>query len=145
MTTFETFVRGGNGRFAIRSRLTGGEWRYRMTRQPKHDWERDEHSTIHWERAEGEAGHYVGKVYYMDGRLHWEPDHGDWIEVDGWTKARDVFSFAMNCLKHRGVLHPQMAAIYTTCGRCGRELSNPRSVARGIGPECWKDVGPEGV
>ena len=138
MDHFSTWVSGGNGRCALRSRRTGREWRYRMTRQPKHDWERDEYATVHWERAEGEAGHYIGKVYTMDGRLYWEPDPGDWIEVDGWRQARDVFSYTMDCVKRLGMLHRQMAVIYTTCGRCGRELSDPRSVARGYGPECAK-------
>jgi hypothetical protein len=27
------------------------------------------------------------------------------------------------------------------CARCGRVLKNPESVARGIGPKCWKLVG----
>lgn len=26
------------------------------------------------------------------------------------------------------------------CGRCGRKLTTPESVTRGIGPECWKKV-----
>lgn len=25
-----------------------------------------------------------------------------------------------------------------TCNRCGKELTDPVSVRRGIGPECWK-------
>lgn len=25
-----------------------------------------------------------------------------------------------------------------TCGRCGRSLTNPESIDRGIGPECWQ-------
>lgn len=28
-----------------------------------------------------------------------------------------------------------------TCGRCGRDLTDPVSVARGIGPECWEKMG----
>jgi hypothetical protein len=27
-----------------------------------------------------------------------------------------------------------------TCGRCGRDLTDPLSVARGIGPECWEQI-----
>lgn len=27
------------------------------------------------------------------------------------------------------------------CGRCGRELTVPESIARGIGPECWEKMG----
>jgi hypothetical protein len=27
-----------------------------------------------------------------------------------------------------------------TCGRCGRDLTDPLSVSRGIGPECWEKM-----
>jgi hypothetical protein len=29
------------------------------------------------------------------------------------------------------------------CARCGRQLTNPTSIALGIGPECRKQPGPE--
>lgn len=29
------------------------------------------------------------------------------------------------------------------CGRCGRLLTNPESIERGIGPECWGIMHPE--
>lgn len=28
-----------------------------------------------------------------------------------------------------------------SCGRCGRDLTDPLSVSRGIGPECWEKMG----
>jgi Family of unknown function (DUF6011) len=28
-----------------------------------------------------------------------------------------------------------------SCGRCGRELTNPESIERGIGPDCWEAIG----
>lgn len=28
-----------------------------------------------------------------------------------------------------------------TCGRCGRDLTDPVSVSRGIGPDCWEKMG----
>jgi len=31
------------------------------------------------------------------------------------------------------------------CDRCGRLLTDPRSVARGYGPVCWKRLREEGV
>ena len=31
------------------------------------------------------------------------------------------------------------------CDRCGRNLTAPRSVARGYGPVCWKRLREEGV
>lgn len=27
------------------------------------------------------------------------------------------------------------------CGRCGRALTDPESIARGLGPECWEILG----
>lgn len=32
------------------------------------------------------------------------------------------------------------ARISNRCSRCGRALSNPQSISRGIGPECIKEV-----
>jgi hypothetical protein len=28
-----------------------------------------------------------------------------------------------------------------SCGRCGRKLTHPESLTRGIGPECWEKMG----
>lgn len=29
----------------------------------------------------------------------------------------------------------------THCDRCGRELTDPKSIARGMGPDCWAALG----
>ena len=28
-----------------------------------------------------------------------------------------------------------------SCNRCGKELTNPKSIERGYGPVCWKKIG----
>ena len=30
--------------------------------------------------------------------------------------------------------------MYSKCQRCGRKLTDPESMVRGYGPECWADI-----
>jgi len=39
-------------------------------------------------------------------------------------------------------LSPQLSIFHMCkCGRCGRTLTTPESITRGIGPECWDRLG----
>lgn len=41
-----------------------------------------------------------------------------------------------------GNLPPQAEVRHEgSCGRCGRKLTTPESIDRGIGPECWSKMG----
>ena len=41
-----------------------------------------------------------------------------------------------------GQIHDQMEVAHAgKCGRCGRLLTTPESLERGIGPECWSIMG----
>lgn len=44
-----------------------------------------------------------------------------------WEDSNNLFEDLGFKLHHEG-----------SCGRCGRVLTTPESVERGIGPECWK-------
>jgi hypothetical protein len=37
--------------------------------------------------------------------------------------------------------HDRRAWLGPTCGRCGRKLTVPVSIERGIGPVCWSPMG----
>ena len=30
--------------------------------------------------------------------------------------------------------------MYSKCQKCGRKLTDPESIARGYGPECWGEI-----
>lgn len=79
---------------------------------------------------------YVGRRYRDSGEVR-VPRNVD--PARGWT-ARALFEFALG---ERPSLADQ-ADVYlaTQCCRCGRRLTDPVSVERGIGPECYgKETG----
>ncbi len=42
---------------------------------------------------------------------------------------------------HADRLHAALVALMF-CASCGRPLTDPLSIDRGIGPDCWQDIGP---
>lgn len=75
-------------------------------------------------------GDKVG-TYYPDKGTFWQDKNADIARV---FAARQVLLYAGGL-----PLHPQVAEIKIAsfCGRCGRPLSDPVSIDRGIGPECY--------
>lgn len=69
------------------------------------------------------------KVLVVDG------NHGRWEYAAG----------AMRLLTPAYALTPEQAAEFGhqngICGICGAELTDPQSVARGVGPVCWANIG----
>lgn len=54
-------------------------------------------------------------------------------------QSRPVLAFRF-FLNH--LVHPSMEVRHEgSCGRCGRQLTHPESIDRGIGPECWGKMG----
>ena len=55
--------------------------------------------------------------------------------------AGKAFEFLIGCLK-RGALHADLEVSHEgRCGCCGKRITNPESLAAGIGPECMKSLG----
>ena len=76
----------------------------------------------------------IGTYYPKTGRLYPAAD-ADPARV--WAAQRVLLAAC-------GVTpHPQTELLTADrCGRCGRQLTDPISVSRGIGPECWgKETG----
>jgi len=59
-----------------------------------------------------------------------------WENPPGFVKAARDHEDLRTMEEHAHL--PRGAAGYGSCRRCGRTLTNPLSVARGIGPECIK-------
>jgi len=48
-----------------------------------------------------------------------------------------AITFCMNWIKSHPEVHPELEIWHSgRCGRCGRRLTVPESIANGIGPEC---------
>lgn len=51
----------------------------------------------------------------------------------------NIFSWIYKNLIHKDLLESRIRVYHQgTCVRCGRELTNPESIASGVGPECLK-------
>jgi hypothetical protein len=64
-------------------------------------------------------------------------------KVSPTSKAFLGFKFVWDALVAKNL--PDYVAIkhLGRCGRCGRRLSDPKSMERGFGPHCWKFVNEE--
>lgn len=67
------------------------------------------------------------------------PKTGRWFDADGADPAR---VWAVQAAAHWLIYEPEATDLAdfqesSECGRCGRELTDPVSIERGIGPECY--------
>jgi len=125
------FVLAGNARITLASRKTGARFTYRV-RRPKDGDGPVSHFVDVLSGPENEADYaYLG--HYRDGRF----SHGRKSKVGADApSARAWRWFDTVVILHRRV--PQELEVWHEgrCGRCGRVLTVPESIARGIGPEC---------
>ncbi len=60
------------------------------------------------------------------------------------AEALKVLTWALRCVTQQATYTPPsyMRIDHAgKCGRCGRTLTTPESIKRGIGPECWTMLG----
>lgn len=125
-----TFVTSGNAYFTLRSTTTGTRYTYRVA-CPRGDRERRILfvSVLYGQDNSGDY-RYLGAI-----------QEGSYRRTRGSTlpesDARHVAFRWMHSHLMRGALPPQAEIWHEgRCGRCGRRLTVPESVARGLGPEC---------
>lgn len=122
------FMLAGNAVFTLRSKRTGTRFTYRI-RKPD----------------EGKP-HFVGVLTGVDnhssytflGSIFRETEYrlGQRSKIAFDAPSARAFSWFWKALS-RNVLHPKLEVWHEgTCGRCGRKLTVPESIASGLGPEC---------
>ncbi len=130
------FILAGNASFTVKSLKTGAHLTYRI-RAPR---EARQGGPSHFVQVrtggEGRGNwEYLGCIY---GAARWAHGRRSFYEANSpeslgfaWMHAALINGrFPRNCeLWHEGA-----------CGRCGRALTDPVSIDRGIGPECVKKV-----
>lgn len=76
---------------------------------------------------------YVGCYFADTGHLHLVKPYKDTPELSHPASIR-ALSFLMRNLE---TLHPQLHVYHSgRCARCGRLLTTPESIKKGLGPEC---------
>ena len=81
-------------------------------------------------RPDDFRGDKIG-IYYPQKGTFW---------ADGYSDPARVFALKQVLLYAAGLpVHPQVESVQESlfCGKCGRELTDPISIERGIGPTCF--------
>jgi len=126
------FMTAGKAVVTLRSRKTGARFTYRIAASD----DGKAHFVGVLSGPDNTSDYqYLGRIardVFYHGRKNRRP--GD-IAVD--APSNKAFDWAWRSLVEKGVL-PEMLEIWHegTCGRCGRKLTVPESIASGLGPEC---------
>jgi len=124
MENIQRFITAGNATFTLKSAKTGTHYTYRV---------RVVDNGMMFVSTLIDNGEYIYLGYLRNGRL-WAGKKGRSTDVR--FKGFDWFWAAL-CREGE----PPSAVEFIPsgrCGRCGRELTTPESVAAGLGPECIK-------
>jgi hypothetical protein len=116
------YVLAGNATITLRSQTTGVRFTFNVRKNAK--------VNVYYVRL------LVGPDRYKEiGSLSAD---GEELTIRNWTNLRgtDAFQWFWNRVI-RDMDLPLLEVWHEgTCGRCGRQLTVPESIARGIGPEC---------
>ena len=116
------FLLAGRAQFTIKSLRTGDHLTFKIKKAPSGD--------VYFV--------FGGKQPFAVGRLRKEDDGQFRFYPNKFGDAQYILAFHWTFL-HLG--DPQAEFFHIgKCGKCGRILSDPESIARGIGPECAKSV-----
>lgn len=136
------FILAGNARITLVSKKTGARFTYRVRRAP-----------------DGDPNEYGRATTYFVSLLRGPDNDADYSYIgiikDGWFKRTAksrvdrmapsfrAFEWTWNRLTISSQAVPADVEIWHegACGRCGRALTVPESVVRGIGPDCWEMMG----
>lgn len=130
----KTFVRGGNARFTLVSNATGNRITYR-TRSSKD-------GKVHFVKVLTGADNtnsytFLGTIF-SDGTYR----HGFQSPIGHDAMSAKAFAWFFDRVADGDVTGVQFWH-EGRCGRCGRVLTVPESIATGFGPECAGRVGAE--
>ena len=116
------FIYGGKATFTIRSLSSGKHWTFTIKQKKGADCY---FVALH---AGDQDPIYIG--YLKHNRLCLSAKSAPGIT------PRAVINHLLHYID-RGALHPKFEFFHEgTCGRCGRQLTDPVSIERGLGPTC---------
>ena len=132
------FVLAGNARITLVSQRTGKRFTYWVRQAPPKEKGQEPKPSLWWVSVlvgpENTKDYlYLGSLkgdlpeFVRTGKTKVEADDPRWVAFsDSWAEVVEGEMPEGVEVWHDG-----------RCGRCGRELTVPESVARGLGDECW--------
>lgn len=142
----ERFILAGNAVFTLESEKTGAHFTYRVTRAPEG---RNPVYFVGVLTGPNNEDDYSYAGILRMGTAHDTNPHREVFEFRTTAKSR-IAATALSVVGFKWfwdrVSAGRMPAGVTmrhsgSCGRCGRTLTTPESIERGIGPECAKTMG----
>lgn len=125
------FVFGGNAIFTLRSKQTGRRYTYKVTKAKNKDY-------------------YIAKVFYGGDDNQKDYKFIGILTKDGLTNVptkvtqSSYYILALNYFIDRAYKNniPKNLEVYHAgrCCHCGRLLTTPESIERGVGPKCEKFI-----
>lgn len=127
------FVTAGNARFTLVSVKTGTRFTYKVRKAQAAPVSFVSVLT----QADNENGYtYMGIL--KDNKF----SHTAKSRVTAAAPSAKAFDWVWRQVEERKALPAQVEVWHEgRCGRCGRALTVPESIARGIGPECFSKMG----
>jgi hypothetical protein len=132
LTTVEqarAFMLAGNARVTLRSLVTGSRYTYRIRSAPSG-------AAVHFvsllSQSDNENGYeFLGSIFSA---ITYKPGRKSRISPLAPSAAAFAWAWGKLCRD----MMPDRCEIWHegACGRCGRSLTVPESIARGLGPEC---------
>lgn len=127
------YVLAGNATVTVESGKTGKYFTFKVIRSK----EVDVLYFIHLLTGPDNEDDYQFIGSYDDDRRKFTPMH-PWTDYfkQGWPPSVRAANFLFEKLYNK----PDLLHVYHEgrCGKCGRKLTTPESIARGLGPECAK-------
>jgi Family of unknown function (DUF6011) len=133
-----------NGTFTVQNPNTNGFKTYRLS-QP----EKFQGRTIAALKGFGQFEFGGFATLQQNGTFRaWKSAEGMQNHADFLSRILPLLNGAVDTLQEEIYLEvpveggqPLQIRGVRACGRCGRRLTNPLSLERGIGPECWEKMG----
>lgn len=127
------FLLAGKATVTLKSEATGDHLTYQVRK-----WKKAKNGTLHFVSVRtGNDFANVGVI--RDGHSF---SRGNKADVDFDDKRVKAFRYAFTHLCDAKQLPPKCEVWHEgQCGRCGRPLTDPESIARGIGPDCLAKMG----
>ncbi len=133
------YMLAGKATVTLRSRATGGRFTYKLTTKPPRDGRGGPVTFVGLLVGPENTGdyQYLGHIF-QDRGTYW---HGRKSRIAPGAPGAKAFAWAWTQLS-AGRMPAQLEVWHEgSCGRCGRKLTVPESVASGFGPECITKVG----
>lgn len=134
------FVLAGNATFTLVSERTGARFTYKAGRPDGDATDRP----VFFKVLTGDNNEtdysFIGTVFPRDGQP-WQVKRSAKSRVSEHALSSKALDYLFGGL-NRGVVAPDLQVWHEgRCCRCGRKLTVPESIAKGIGPECEQLVG----